>query len=166
MTVWSKQHYYHRNWNIAMIAAFISCLTIFNMIGQTKDTAEVTLYFIPDAGLCLGNSFMTFHQLHNVKIKSILFSRMTAIIIYIGFYINIASAVFYILLALEKSTFQSNILENSSLINNYLWPRFADIMKFKVVATLHAITFKIYFDDLRKEYHSAVKMTTSCSKQE
>lgn len=158
-----------------MITAFTSCLIIFNITGKTKNTAEVTLYFIPDVGLCLVNTFMTLNLLvrhkgeeagvnmQSLRIK--LFLRITAIIVCIGFYVNIASAIFYILLALEKTFIRSMILEDSSLID-YLWRRFADIMKFKVVATLHAITFKLYFDLIRREHHSNKDTTTNFKKQE
>ena len=149
------EHYY-RFLNIAMIIAFISCLVIFNMVSRTKNTAEVTLYYIPDLGLCLVNCFMTFNLRHDGTMQPIFFgSKVTAMIISIGFYINLASAVFYILLALSgKNLIRSAMFEKFCLINNYLWLRFADIMKFKVAATFHAITFKLYFDYLKMEYHS------------
>lgn len=147
--------YQRRQLNLAMILTFGVCLIVFNIYGDTKNIHDVTLYFVPDIGLCMGNIYMSFYlDTDKPKIRDFfLFSHIITIIIQMGYYINIMSALFYTFLLMDKTLIMSPIFDSTFF--NSLWRQYPDIMKFKVAATLHAVTFKLYFDDLRKTHASS-----------
>ena len=71
-------------------------------------------------------------------------NTFTYFIINLCFYINIASAMFYLILYLTKSKSTDDELK----MFDGVWHEFSDIMKFKVAATIHAIAFKFYVDSI------------------
>ena len=100
--------------------------------------------------LCFGNLLMTsFLFSRKVYLENYLMSGIIKFLIALGFYINLLSAFFYLFLFLDKSWIHSGFFDNP--ITDKLWLEFHDILKFKVPATLHAITYKLYADFLREK---------------
>ncbi len=130
--------------NILAISLFIESLIFFSLVFTTNYTHQVLVYFIPDMSLVLGNLLMTF-ILKQASVSAFLNSGLIKFLIALGYYINIFSAIFYALMYLDETWVHSGAFDPFQ----NLWVEFADIMKFKVTATLHALTFKWYADMLR-----------------
>ena len=96
--------------------------------------------------LVLTNLVMTFILKHH-SLSTFLNSKLFKFLIALGYYFNIFSAIFYILMFMDESWVHSGLFSPF----HTLWVEFDDIMKFKVTATLHALTFKWYADLLRLE---------------
>ena len=121
--------------NLTMIVAFIACLIVFNVALTTPYTHLVTLYFIPDMGLCAGNIFMSAYLIRHIHLlDNFLTSKLVSFLISFGFYFNIGSAIFYALLFIDKQWGLSLPLMDIEMMDT-LWRQFPDIMKFKVAAT-------------------------------
>ena len=132
-----------------MIIAFISCLIVFNVAFTTQYTKSVTLYFIPDIGLCLGNILMSCYLIYHARyLENFLHSCLIKALILLGFYINLISALFYAFLPIDRLWLHLPLFDFAA----GLWTEYPDILKFKVAATLHAVTFKVYADYLRDKY--------------
>ena len=92
--------------NLSMIIAFIACLIVLNVAITTAYTHKVTLYFIPDMGLCLSNIIMSSYLIRHIHLlDNFLYSRVVTFLISFGFYFNIASAFFYALIFIDKQWF-------------------------------------------------------------
>ena len=132
--------------NIASIIAFQGSLLLFGLFWTTPDTHKVMTYFIPDLTLSILNMYITFwlSKKSSAEIESFLQSLIVRLSINLGYYINLASAVFYAALFVENTYLHTGLMSAF----DKLWLEFDDIMKFKIPATVHAITLKLYSDEL------------------
>ena len=135
-----------RHLNIATMFLFVGSLLFFSIFKTTNNTARVLTYFVPDMSLTVLNVYITFWLANETaqQITSFLDFFLVKAMIDLGYYINIASAFFYAALYVEHTWLHTGLL---SAFDN-LWVQFWDIMKFKVPATLHALTLKWYSDEL------------------
>ena len=100
-------------------------------------------------GQCLGNILMSCYLIYHIRhLENFLHSRLIKALILLGFYINLISALFYVFLPIDRLWLHLPVLDFA----DGLWREYSDIMKFKVAATLHAVTFKVYADYLRDKY--------------
>ena len=138
--------------NLITIILYLSSLLLFAFYLATPQTHKVMTYFIPDTLLCLMNITMSC-ILYPRYLPALgrFFNWFVILLINLGFYINILSAINYLVLYLIKTY---DLVPSFSYQDN-MWVEFNDIMKFKVTATLHALTFKLYADCLRKSIYLA-----------
>ena len=137
--------------NIIAIVLFVMSIIIFNIAWVTDQTREVLLYFIPDMLLTLENIYITLIMPTFASKefgKLFLSFWLVKLSINLGYYINIASAVFYILLPLDMSLLHTGLMDPFEK----LWGQYSDIMKFKAAATIHALTLKWHADLLQKRF--------------
>lgn len=144
-----------RTLNIICIVWFILSIWYFGWVIPTQETDEVLNYFIPDTILALMNILMTFYAYNEIsRVRSYL-NKWIVLIINLGYYINIASAFWYLGLFIYMGTLDK---DNSS--QNYQNPesfivkncrQFNESMKYKISATFHAIYFKLYAYALQKQ---------------
>ena len=100
-------------------------------------------------GLCLGNILMSCYLIYHARyLENFLHSCLIKTLILLGLCINLTSALFYLFLPIDRLWLHLPLLNFA----DDLWKEYSDIMKFKVAATLHAITFKIYADYLRDKH--------------
>ena len=135
-----------RGLNIATMSLFVGSLLFFSIFKTTNHTARVLTYFVPDMSLTALNAYITFWLANESATQIAGFLNLFVIkaMIDLGYYINIASAIFYAVLFIEHTLLHTGLM---SAFDN-LWMEFWDLMKFKIPATLHALTLKWYSDEL------------------
>eukprot|EP00347_Sterkiella_histriomuscorum_P003939 403362355 len=151
-----------RNLNIACILWFFMTL-VMGIISPSHDTNQVLTYFIPDSLLALANIYMTIVIYDNIERLQKYFTKLNIFFINAGFYINIASAIWYICLYfymrqhnLDQNDADKNVASEGSFIEKSI-RQFHEIMRFKISATFHAISYKLYSDYLQNTINQLVK---------
>ena len=99
--------------------------------------------------LCAGNILMSCYLIYHARyLENFLHSCLIKAIILLGLYINLVSALFYLFLPIDRLWLRLPLMN----IADDLWKEYADIMKFKMAATFHSVTFKVYADYLRDKH--------------
>ncbi len=106
--------------NMFGIISFLTCLIVFSVTFRTPDTHKVLLYFIPDMILLGGNMIMTFVLYYKEPILKVFLNNIIVkISIILGYWINIASAIFYLLMLIDNTLIDTGLFDNDLFSN--LW---------------------------------------------
>ena len=97
------------------IALFLTNLLFFSLFFKSVHTNQVLVYFIPDLALTLMNCYITFSK-NQTKVKCFVSHFFVKITIALGYYINIASAVFYLVLFLDYKYLHTGVLASQELL--------------------------------------------------
>ncbi|CDW87909.1 UNKNOWN [Stylonychia lemnae] len=115
------------------------------------ETYKILTYFIPDLLLCLMNMIVTFYFYPNLKETNKYLSSPKMLIVNAGFYINILTTIYYIILywyMTERGiTGEDCTPEESFLCTN--WRQTPEIWKYKLPANCNALFFKLYADYIK-----------------